>query len=511
MTASRPLRIAFARVSQESNAFSALPSTLEDFRRTHWFTGDELIDRGSRRGHEAPGFVKHAELSGFLRACAEAGPGIEPVPLYSVWAVPSGPLVRSAFEHLRDLLVEGVREAMVGGLDGIYLCLHGALAVPGVVEPEAEFVRAVRGLVGDMPIAVSLDMHAIVTRDLVEEATLIVGYRTNPHRDHADTGKRAGRLLIRTLQGAIRPTMTWRSLPLAMGGGTTLDFLQPMRGVFRRMSRMEKDSRVLSVSMFQAHLWGTHPELGWAALVVTDDEPALAESVAEELAEAVWQVRHAQAPAFPSAEEAIDQARSAVLARSFGTVGMCDASDVVGAGAAGESTLLLRALVEQAADLKVLFPFRDAVMVEELWEAPVGRRVQIELGGRIDSASPRLAVAGEVMGRDEQLIVGRRVLLRVGSTHIVITDGPPLAWRPSFYQTLGLAVRRADIVVVKSFFPWRIYFAAWNRRSIYAKTWGATDFDRLLDLDLSHPTWPKDPVDDWRVADRARRAASPPG
>ena len=506
-TSTRPLRIAFCRVSQESNAFSALPSSLDDFRVTHWFEGDALLQRGARGGHEAPGFLKNAELSGFLRACAEAGPGIEPVPMFSVWAVPSGPLDHDAWAHLRDRVTDGLADAVgAGGVDGVYLCLHGALSVPGVPEPEVGFIRAARAVVGpDVPIAVSLDLHAVVTRDLVEGPTLLLGYRTNPHRDHADTGRRAGRLLIRTMRDGVKPTVAWRSLPLALGGGTTLDFLPPMRGVFRAMRRMEKDPRVLAVSLFQAHLWATHPELGWAAVVVTDAEPALAEQLAEELAEALWGVRHEQAPVFPNASDAIGQARSAIVARRLGTVCMCDASDVVGAGAVGESTLLLRRLLQEARDLRVLFPFRDALVVAQLWDKPVGRRVDVEIGGRVDPQSPRLGLTGVLLGMDEQPTLGRRVVVGVGKTSVVITKGPPLAWKPSFYGTVGLPVRRADIAVVKSFFPFRLYFAAWNRKTIYAKTRGATDFDRLLDLDLARPTWPKDPVEDWRPADRARR------
>ncbi len=506
-TSTRPQRIAFCRISQESNAFSALPSSLDDFRVTHWYEGDELLARGARDGHEAPGFVKNAELSGFLAACAEAGPRIVPVPMFSVWAVPSGPLAHDAWQHLCDRITAGLQDAMkAGGVHGVYLCLHGALAVWGVPEPEVGFIRAARAVVGpDVPIAVSLDMHAIITRDLVEEPTFVVGYRTNPHRDHAQTGRRAGALLIRTVLGTAKPTLAWRSLPLALGGGTTLDFLQPMRGLFRAMRRLEKDPRVLAVSLFQAHLWGTHPELGWAAVVVTDDEPALAEHHAEDLADSLWEVRHDQAPAFPSAAEAIGQARSAILARRLGTVCMCDASDVVGAGAVGESTLLLAAIRGEAADLKVLFPFRDALVVDQLWDKPVGRRVDVELGGRVDPTSPRIGLSGVLLGSDEQPTLGRRVAIQVGTTSIVITKGPPLAWKPAFYGSLGLPVRRADIAVVKSFFPFRLYFAAWNRKTIYARTRGATDFDRLLDLELARPTWPKDPVAEWRPADRARR------
>ena len=503
--ASRRLRIAFCRISQESNAFSPVPSTLADFAGFHDYGADELRERVTRQGREVEGFLKHAELSGFLRACDEDS-GVEPVPLFSVWAVPSGPLLREAFEALTARLLESLRSA--GDIDAVYLCLHGALAVPGVLEPEAEIVAAVRREIGDKPLAVSLDLHAIVTPGLIDVPDLVVGYRTNPHRDHAGTGKRTGRLLIRMARGEVRPVMRWRWLPMALGGGTTIDFLPTMRPVYRAMNRMEKDPRVLSVSLFQSHLFAAHPELGWATLAVTDGDPRLADARAEELAEQLWAVRTVEAPPFPSADEAIDLARSSLLARTFGTVCMCDASDIVGAGAPGDNPRLLERLLERAQDFRVYFPFRDRQVVDALWDAPVGRKVDVELGGKLDPAvNPALGVSARVLGRDELGVTGRRVLLGVGKTSIVVCAGPPIAVKPSFYTSIGLTPRRADITVVKSFFPFRLYFAAVNRRTIYAKTWGATDLDRIHDLDLKRPTWPKDPVDDWRAADRARRGA----
>ena len=505
MSTDRPLRIAFCRISQESNAFSPVPSTLADFAGFHDLDADATLQRASRQAQEVDGFLKNAELSGFLRACDEDR-SVVPIPLFSVWAVPSGPLQREAYDALRDRLLTALRTC--GGFDAVYLCLHGALAVPGLPDPEADLIAAVRGLIGDRLLAVSLDLHAIVTPGLIDVPDLVVGYRTNPHRDHAGTGKRTGRLLIRALRTEVKPVMRWRWLPMALGGGTTIDFLPTMRPIYKAMNRMEKERGVLSVSLFQSHLFSDHRELGWATLAVTDGDPGRADALAEDLADRLWAVRDVEAPPFPDADEAIDQARSALLARTFGTVCMCDASDIVGAGAPGDNPRLLERLIARTADLRTYFPFRDADVVADLWDAPVGRRVDVELGGKLDpAANAAIGVSARVLGRDEIGVTGKRVLLGVGKLSIVVCAGSPIAVKPSFYTSIGLAPRRADITVVKSFFPFRLYFAAVNRKTIYAKTWGATDLDRVHDLDLARPTWPRDPVQEWRPADRERRQA----
>ena len=159
-----------------------------------------------------------------------------------------------------------------------------------------------RAVLGGAPLVVSHDLHGNVTRARVEAADAIVAYQTNPHRDHAQIGKKAGRIVIGTVLGEIKPTMAWRTLPMILGGGKTIDFLAPMRAVFRRMRRAEKRGEVLAASTFMVHPWNDDPALGWSTVVVTDDDLAAAERLADELAEMCWERRHEQPPAFPTRE-----------------------------------------------------------------------------------------------------------------------------------------------------------------------------------------------------------------
>lgn len=512
----RVLRIAYGRISQETNTFSPVPTTLDDFRQTHFFEDAELGERCRWLDTEAPGFARNAELSGFVAgalAAAEArGVVLELVPLLSAWAVPSGPLTRACFDELVARMAAKLRAA--GELDGVYLSLHGAMGVADLSlsdaeGPESEIVRRLREVVGDeLPIGITLDLHGNVTRGLLERVQLVQGYRTNPHRDHANVGARIGRLLVRTLLGEIRPRISWRSLPMLLGGSPTLDFWPPMRSIFHRMDELEESNpRVLAATVMSVHPWNAHRELGWSTLVVTDDAGDLGERCAEELAERCWAVRDAQPPRFEGPSEAIAAARAASL-HTLRFAVFADASDVVSAGAPGESTDLLRALLSEAAGLVCYVPLRDPALVAQLWsDHAVGDRVDVMLGGKLDPMRTRpLAVTAEIVRMPTSHGVGRMVVLRVADVYVIVVEGPAIAMRPAFYRNAGLRLRDVDIVVVKNFFPFLLFFAPYARLVRYVRTRGVTDFDIANELTFAGPVHPKDKVEDWHAADARRRA-----
>jgi len=503
------MRIAYGRIAQESNAFSPVLTELEDFGRCHLYDGDELHHRTGPDGQEVDDWLKHAELSGFRKAAHVVGRGrVEAVPLVSAWSIPGGPVSRGCFDTLIQRMVTALREA--GPVDGVFLSMHGAMLAQGSDDPEADIVEAVREVVGpDVPIAVSLDLHGQLHGRFVDNVDILCGYRTNPHRDHARVGYRSGEILVRTLLGEVRPTTAWRSLPLICGGGTTIDFLPTMRPVYRWMKRMERNPKVLYVSLFNAHLWNDSPDLGWASHVVTDDDPALADALAEELADMLWEVRHKQPPAFPDGSEAVAMVRRARMARRLGTVCVCDASDIVGCGAAGENTRLLDTILREGKGLVSYVPVRDHEVVQALYGKPEGHEVTVRVGGKLHpELNTPLEVSGRVLRSRTAGGLGRTVALDLGHVKLVVTEGPSMAMKPAFYGDLGLDPWRADMVVVKSMFPFRLYFLGHNRKTIYARTKGVTDFDAMHQVDFNDPVHPRDPVELWRPTDRRRRGVA---
>jgi microcystin degradation protein MlrC len=506
--AGRRLKVAYARVNQETNALSPVPTQWVDIERTHWLEGDALAAACAKGGTEAKGFLSRAELSGFVRAAREDG-AVDAVPLLSAWAVPAGPLSPECFDQVAGRLraaLEAHRD-----VDAVYLALHGAMGAQGRRDPDTALVQVARDVMGDKPVIVSHDLHANVTRARIEACTALTAYQTNPHRDHHSVGRKSGKIAFATARGDARPVTAYRSLPMIMGGGNTVDFSAPMRSIYWRLAAIERDPKVLSASVFPCHPWNDDPDLGWSTVVVTDGDRDLAERYADELAERCWAVRHEMPPEFHSASDAIREARASVFARKLGVVVFSDASDVVTAGAPGESTGLIRALIEEAPDLVTYSAIRDATVVDSLWDTKVGATVDVTLGAKLaPSWSDPLSVRATLERLQNVAGLERVAVLSVGRSKIVVTEGPPFAIKPGFYEDVGLSMHDADIVVAKNFFPFRLFFLRWARKTLYVRTRGMTDWDAAYGLTFREPVHPRDVVTDWRGADRRRRGIDPP-
>jgi microcystin degradation protein MlrC len=494
MTSGRELRIAYGRIFHEANAHSPLLTEREDFERMHHVADEELARASTLRGVELKSFMPHAELTGFRQAARLAG-AVETVPLASSLAVPNGPVSKACFEWLVEGLERRLRGA--GRLDGVYLALHGSMQVDGLGEvPEAAILRRVRAAAPGAKIAVSFDLHANLTAAVLDQIDVLVAYRTNPHWDLAPTGFRAGKRLIAALRGKQTPVHAWRKLPMVLGGGTTIDFVAPMRGVFGWGKRQERAKRLLTANLFMVHPYTTAADLGWAVHVTTDGDARLAEELADAYADQAWSVRNVQMPRSYGADEALEEVARSPW-RKLGPVTLVDGDDIVGAGAPGGNTRIVQALARDDRGLRVYVPVHDPALVEELWQAPPGVRRPVTLRGTPGYHAPAVELDAKVAAR-ETTDFGRTVRLDVGSFHVVVTDRSPLPIHPSFWSTLGLNARDADAIVQKNFFHYRLFYATTSFRHLLVQTDGATSLERVRTQPYRVPTHPRDHVRDWR-------------
>lgn len=498
----RRLRIAYGRVFHEANAFSPLLTEREDFERMHAVYDSELAQRASLRGSEIPGYMGHAELTGFVQAARSAG-DVETVPLASLLAVPSGPVSADCWAWILETLLDRLRAA--GPVDGVYLALHGSMEVAGLDEaPEAVLLRAVREIVGpEARIGVSYDLHANLSAGTVDPVDVLIAYRTNPHWDLGPTGWRAGRRLIRTLRGELAPVHAWRKLPLVLGGGMTIDFMKPMRAVFRAMKKLERDPRVISASLFMVHPYTSADDLGWAVHVSTNAAPALANELADHLADLAWAQRRVALPPMRSVDQALDEVRDGDW-RGPGPLTLVDMDDIVGAGAPGGNTRFVQALARDDRGLCSLVPVHDPAALEALWSLPVGQVTTLTLRGTPGYDQPEVALTG-VVGAHHTCDFGRIVRLDVGSFHVAISERPPLPIHPKFWRELGVDPRRADLIVQKNFFHYRIFYATTSFRHLPVVSAGATSFDRVRQRQYPVPSFPSGDPADWRTGDSLLR------
>jgi microcystin degradation protein MlrC len=272
------------------------------------------------------------------------------------------------------------------------------------------------------------------------------------------------------------------------------------------MREMEKSPNVLCVSNFLVHPFLDEPELGWSTVAVTDNDRELAGKLADEIADLDWSVRgYKVTQKLLSPSEAVKAARDSWLERLLGTTMFCDLSDTVGTGSPGENTWILKALAEEGPDLISYVPVRDAEAVQQLWDAPLNQAVTVTVGGKLEKVYNRpytftgqLIFKGE--GKDGTRSSGRAAVLKNQGTHLIVTEEAPNTYYPNFFTSLGLDLMKADVVVAKNLFPFRIRFLQYNRKTFNVVSAGTTNIDvfQIKYNNITRPIYPLDEVDSWQ-------------
>jgi len=459
-----PLRIAVASVMQETNAFAIGACTLEDFERHGLYVGPAAYER--MRG-------TNTEIAG---ACEElTARGAFALPLLRAWGLAGPPLTAEAFEQLAALLEEQSRAA--GELDGLVLSLHGAMCAEGAEAADAALAARAREVVGpDVTIGVCLDLHANVTEALLAPADFVIGYRTYPHVDQAETGRRTARLVLDTLAGRIAPVTVLAKRPLLIPAETSDTSSGPLGELRAAADAAEREAGVLDVSVFTVQPWLDVADLGFAAVVTTDGDRTAALAAAERLAARAWELRGAFDVPLLEPAEAIAQARQRVRAADAGggPVVLSESSDSPPAGSTGDSPAMVRALLEHGEDLVAYVTVVDAPAVAACHRAGIGVGVDLRVGASIDTrfhapvalsgivASLRgaepLALAGPVFAGME-VSMGRAAVVRAGSLHVLLTEQPACTFDVAPFRAMGLEPAEADLVVVRSATLFRPGFA----------------------------------------------------
>lgn len=483
--------ILYGEFMHEVNSFSPVITTEVNFSADHLFYGDDVT---------ASAIKEKKQLAGFLSAVEKTGKGmIKTVPMVQAKSMSGGPVDSLFYKKIKNTMLDAIRKQP--RVDGIYLSLHGAMGVQGMFDPEGDLITTIREVVGpEIPIAVSFDLHANVTRLRAENANIIVGYHTNPHRDHFKTAFRAGDLLVRTLLGEIKPVMVVNKMKLLKGGGMNIDFLTPFRKIFSVMKKMEKQPDVLSVSFFPVHIWIDEPELGYSTVAITNGKKDLARKLADEISDMAWAVRDVPQPAGNSPDEAVTIARDKKIARALGTVVFCDVADAPSAGTPGESTWILKALVEKGSGLTSYVSVRDALAAGEAWQYNTGDEITISVGGKVDTVYNAPFIFTGVVASKQETSYGKTVILKHDGVNLILSELPMALKEPSDFRDLGLSVWKADIVAVKNLFPFRYHYLLYNRKTINVMSPGFSSIDpfALKYVNIPRPIYPLDKIDSWR-------------
>src|ERR1700760_5066914 len=147
----KKIRIAVLHFAHETVTFLNNDTTLDDF----------IYEGSPAKGEALLGAYPKSYIGGFVKVAREFE-GVELVgiesPLWPKTYMGSGWVTTDAFDTLVGRMIEGLKGQ--GPFDGVYLLLHGAMAVRGVARPEAELARLVRAAVGSKAvIAATFDLH----------------------------------------------------------------------------------------------------------------------------------------------------------------------------------------------------------------------------------------------------------------------------------------------------------------------------------------------------------------
>src|SRR5205807_3944764 len=174
----------------------------------------------------------------------------------------------------------------------IMLDLHGAMVTESFEDGEGELLRRLRALDPTTPIAVALDMHANLYDAIIDNATVVTGYRTYPRIDTCGPAKRAGEILLAAMRGAVRPVMAWGNVPMLPHVMRQGSDDHPNRELQARCAAMSTEG-ALAASLFTGFPHADISNAGLSAVVVTDGDRALAERLRDELLDQAWQDREA--------------------------------------------------------------------------------------------------------------------------------------------------------------------------------------------------------------------------
>jgi microcystin degradation protein MlrC len=496
------MKLVIAQMKHETNTYSPVPTPLARFA-----TGGGLPPEGAAAVAAYRG--TGSALAAFIDLAEAAGAEVTVPIAASAW--PSGPVEDAAFEHIAGRICDAVR----AGCDAVLLDLHGAMVTQSHEDGEGELLRRIRAIAPEVPIGVALDMHTNLYDAMGENATAIAGYQTYPHIDMYETGRRAGRAVLAMLDGRAKPTMAWGRqpmLPHVMRQGSDDS---PNRELQARCREMEAQG-ALAASLFVGFPNADIEFAGLSAVVVTDDDPALARRWCDELLEMAWKARERFVYRIEPLADSMARAQAIAAARPAGAgpVVLLDHSDNCASGGTMDTMTVLGAILDAGLEDVAAFAIFDPAAVQRMIAAGVGAEVTLPLGGKLDmpaiglKGQPR-TVTGRVgllcdgryrnrgpMARGELNDMGPTAVLDTGKVQIVVISNHVEPHDLAAFNAVGIAPETKSFLMLKSRVHWRAGLRSLAHAVVECAGTGVctSDYGALAFRRVRRPIYPVDPM-----------------
>jgi microcystin degradation protein MlrC len=471
-------RIAVGGFLHETNTFAPTKATYADFRHGGGWpamtTGADVLRVMRNINVGLAGFVESAEALGW-----------ELIPTIACGASPSAHVTQDAFEQIVAVMVEGI--AAAAPLDAVYLDLHGAMVTEHVDDGEGEILSRVRRVIGnDIPLVVSLDLHANVSPSMVELADALIAYRTYPHVDMAETCRASARHLELLLQGK-RFAKAFRQVPFLIPISWQCTNDQPSRSIYGKLASLESDD-VPTLSFAPGFPAADFHDCGPSVFAygATQD---LADRAADTMARLIESHESDFDGRIYQPDEGVRLAMD--LAKSARKpIVIADTQDNPGAGGDSDTTGMLRALVRNNASAATGVIY-DPLSAKAAHAAGVGAAVRLSLGGKsgipgdapfsetfvVESLSDGRFVAPGPYYGGREMEMGPSACLRIGDVRVVVSSHKAQLADQAMYRYVGIEPTEQKILVNKSSVHFRADFEPIAERLLICAAPGAMPAD----------------------------------
>jgi microcystin degradation protein MlrC len=449
------IRIAVLHFSHETVTFLENDTTLEDF----------IYPGSPAKGDALLRFDPKSYMGGFVKMAREFE-GVELIgvesPLWPKTGTGSGWVTLDAYETFVGKMIAEIKAE--GPFNGVYLCLHGAMAVRGIPRPEAELARRVREAIGpEVFIAATFDLHGNEDDEFLKYADMAFAVKYFPHYDGYLQGERAARTLLRAIRGDYKPAHATMKIPMISPTVVQWTGASPWMDLVQRALIWEAREPDVYVNVFFGFPFADVPDVGMTVQVLTNGNPGLAAKISRDMAETAWRQREAllTSTKIHTIPEGVALAKQAVQ-RGETPVVLADHSD-----RSGYATWLLKEIIAQDLSNTLIATIADAGATAKLRAqgTKAGDVVDIAIGGLADeSAGEPVRIRGTILNAVEgygqvSIKFGRDNLLILSTYLVQIVE-------PFSFKGLGLDIDAFQVFAIKS----RVHFRRGFDDNGFAKT-----------------------------------------
>jgi microcystin degradation protein MlrC len=484
-------------MQHETNTFSPLATPLQAFACGAGLTeppcGQQAIDVYGSADFAFSALLDVAQLN--------AADIVVPIAAY---AEPSGKVADSAFESIAAKICEAVAQ----GCDAVLLDLHGAMVTESFDDGEGELLRRVRGIAPDIPIGVALDFHTNLTSTMVDNCSVIDGYRTYPHVDMYATGKRVADSLFKIINDNLDTRMQWRSLPMMTHMIKQTPSKQPMKDIMDRAIAEVDSNSLLNASVFGGFPLADIPHVSFSVLTLEEINQNRSENLINDLCEMAWERRE---DFIFEPEKLSDSIRHAKDLNEF-PIAIADHGDNCGAGGSADDLTVLDEMLRQGLTGIIAGPIWDPAAVKAMIDSGEGSEIILQIGGNTDVPAinqighsircqgfvskitdGRFTIEGP-MQTGLNVNLGRTAVLDTGIAKLLVCEERWEAFDAGCFTHAGINPDEENYILIKSRQHFRATFESIAKHIVLAAGPGvcSSDYSQFDFINLKRPIYPLD-------------------